>query len=62
MERAQKSGAEIAGDTVRFVGKYSPKQKKHPVKHKRIQCFFCGDGITGRDAPEGDLPSGTGAG
>ena len=47
MESAQKSGAEIAGDTVRFVGKYSSKQKKQPVKHKKIQCFFCGDGITG---------------
>ena len=47
VESAQKSGAELAGDHVRLVGKYSAKQnKKQHGKQKRVQCFFCGESIT----------------
>ena len=48
IESAQKGGAELAGDNIRMVGKYSGKQAKKPppMKSKKVQCFFCGDTIS----------------
>jgi len=46
VESAQKSGAELAGDNVRQVGKYSMKQKKQLATKKKIQCYSCGESVT----------------
>ena len=46
VESAQKSGAELAGDNVRQVGKYSMKQKKQVTAKKKIQCYSCGESVT----------------
>jgi hypothetical protein len=44
VESVHKSGAELAGDSIRQVGKYSSKQnKKQPAKQK---CYCCGETIT----------------
>jgi hypothetical protein len=46
VESAQKSGAELAGDSICQVGKYSSKQnKKQPAKQKKLQCYCCGETI-----------------
>ena len=50
IESAQKSGAEIAGEAVNKIHKYSNRyqDKKTPVKksNKKIQCYFCGESVT----------------
>ena len=48
MESAQKGGAELAGDNIRKIGKYSNKAQKKPAppRARKLQCFCCGEAIT----------------